>query len=122
MRRRCGTTVVAEHCDTLDTGSVFRERRSEVSHACPCCAHLTLTVRGGFEICPVCFWEDDGQDDHDADKVRGGPNGDRSLHAARTNYAGCGACDDGSVQFVRGPLAHELPLKAEQSRLVGNVG
>jgi hypothetical protein len=24
---------------------------------------------------PVCFWEDDGQDDHDADLVRGGPNG-----------------------------------------------
>ncbi|WP_326608352.1 hypothetical protein OG930_04775 [Streptomyces sp. NBC_01799] len=26
-------------------------------------------------MCPVCFWEDDGQGDHDADRVRGGPNG-----------------------------------------------
>jgi hypothetical protein len=34
-----------EYCDTLDTGSVFRERGSRVSHACPCCAHLTLTMR-----------------------------------------------------------------------------
>ena len=54
-------------------------------YACPCCLFTTLGERGGFEICPVCFWEDDGQDDHDADVVRGGPNGVLSLNAARTN-------------------------------------
>ncbi|MFF3462128.1 CPCC family cysteine-rich protein [Streptomyces sp. NPDC002619] len=31
---------------------------------CPCCHHMTLTHRGGFEMCQVCGWEDDGQDDH----------------------------------------------------------
>lgn len=41
----------------------------------PCCGFITLTERSAYEICPVCFWEDDGQDDHDADHVRGGPNG-----------------------------------------------
>jgi hypothetical protein len=45
---------------------------------CPCCLCRTLRERGGFGICPVCFWEDDGQDDHDADEVRGGPNGSLS--------------------------------------------
>jgi hypothetical protein len=40
---------------------------------CPSCGCRTLGERDGFEICPVCFWEDDGQDDHDADVVRGGP-------------------------------------------------
>jgi len=24
--------------------------------------HLTLSQRAGLEICPVYFWEDDGQD------------------------------------------------------------
>lgn len=31
-------------------------------HRCPCCGFLTLDERGTFEICPVCFWEDDGQE------------------------------------------------------------
>ncbi len=53
---------------------------------CPCCFDPTLAMRGGFEICPKCGWEDDGQDDHDADVIRGGPNGDLSLTQARTSY------------------------------------
>ncbi|MGW3665739.1 CPCC family cysteine-rich protein [Streptomyces sp. NPDC005141] len=36
---------------------------------------MTLHERGSYEICPVCLWEDGGQDDHDADRVQGGPNG-----------------------------------------------
>ncbi len=39
-------------------------------YPCPCCRYVTLSERGGDEICPVCFWEDDGQGDHDADVVR----------------------------------------------------
>jgi hypothetical protein len=42
--------------------------------ACPCCGRATLTARGTYQICPVCFWEDDGQDTADADVMRGGPN------------------------------------------------
>src|SRR5688572_21113282 len=60
--------------------------------ACPCCASLTLPARGQYELCPVCFWEDDGQDDDDADVVRGGPNGLLSLTQAQANYAASGAC------------------------------
>jgi hypothetical protein len=55
--------------------------------ACPCCGYLTLDSRGDFDICDVCFWEDDGQDDHDADQVRGGPNGRLSLTQARNDFA-----------------------------------
>ena len=46
-------------------------------YSCPCCGHLTLSERGGYEICGECGWEDDGQDDHDADVVRGGPERSR---------------------------------------------
>lgn len=55
-------------------------------YSCPCCGHLTLDERGGYEICSECGWEDDGQDDHDADVVRGGPNGRESLSDARSRY------------------------------------
>ena len=54
---------------------------------CPCCRYPTLGVRGAFEICLICWWEDDGQDDVDADKVVGGPNQTLSLTAARANFS-----------------------------------
>jgi hypothetical protein len=53
---------------------------------CPCCGYKTLDSRAGDEICPVCFWEDDGQDECDADEIRGGPNGTLSLTVARRNF------------------------------------
>lgn len=53
---------------------------------CPCCYLPTLTERQGWDICRVCFWEDDGQDDHNADKVLGGPNSNYSLTEARANF------------------------------------
>ncbi|MEV7240869.1 CPCC family cysteine-rich protein [Streptomyces sp. NPDC093248] len=34
------------------------------------------------------------QDDHDADRVRGGPNGCLSLTEARRNVHAMGACDE----------------------------
>jgi hypothetical protein len=32
----------------------------EELHPCPCCYHKTLCSVGEYEICPVCYWEDDG--------------------------------------------------------------
>ena len=55
-------------------------------YTCPCCGHPTLPERGAYDICPECGWEDDGQDDHDSSVVRGGPNGELSLDAARVRY------------------------------------
>ena len=74
---------------------------------CPCCSYRTLGERGGFETCAVCFWEDDGQDDHDADDVRGGPNGDLSLAKARANYRSFGACREQDLPHVRPPRPEE---------------
>ena len=34
----------------------------------------------------MCNWEDDGQDEQDADEVRGGPNLGMSLETARLNF------------------------------------
>lgn len=75
--------------------------------ACPCCGALTLEANYDFEICPVCFWEDDGQNDADADEVRGGPNGALSLTVARENYVRIGACEERHLIHVRPPTAEE---------------
>ena len=55
-------------------------------YLCPCCFYPTLNERNSYHICGLCFWEDDGQDDIDADEVLGGPNTDYSLTEARNNF------------------------------------
>jgi hypothetical protein len=57
----------------------------------------------------VCFWEDDGQDDHDADEVHGGPNRGLSLTEARRNFRAMGASAERRTQLVRAPLPDEHP-------------
>src|SRR4051812_856506 len=78
--------------------------------ACPCCGYATLDARDGFEICSVCYWEDDGQDNGDADVDRGGPN-TTSLTTARRNYLTYGASDERSVPSVRPPRTDEPRLR-----------
>ncbi|SCE87000.1 Cysteine-rich CPCC [Micromonospora viridifaciens] len=58
----------------------------DLPYPCPCCGHATLSERGAYEICRECWWEDDGQDNHDSAVVRGGPNGRLSLDDARAEY------------------------------------
>lgn len=74
---------------------------------CPCCGFRTLTERGGYEICRVCFWEDDGS--HDLDRVSG-PN-HMTLREGRENFARLGAMSekaaanvlvDGTARYERG--------------------
>lgn len=59
-------------------------RVAEELYDCPCCGYLTLTGPR-IEICPICHWSDDGQDDDTASIVRGGSNQDLSLDDARAN-------------------------------------
>lgn len=74
---------------------------------CPCCGYPTINGRAAYEICALCGWEDDGQDDpercpqhsgsvqpeygraafRDPAFVLGGPNADYSLAEARENFA-----------------------------------
>lgn len=70
---------------------------------CPCCLHFTLTEVASYDICPVCFWEDDGTDSIHAFT----PNG-ISLDDGRDNYKRIGACKDHDLQYVRKPLPEEM--------------
>ncbi len=51
---------------------------------------------------------EDGQDDHDADEIRGGPNGLLSLTQVRRNFGLFGASDQKFASKVRPPLPDEL--------------
>jgi hypothetical protein len=78
---------------------------TDASSPCPVCGYRTL--RGGpFDVCRVCFWEDDGGRDPAAPSV---PNR-LTLDQARRNYTAFGACDRRLVHLVRPPLPQELPV------------
>ncbi len=77
--------------------------------ACPCCGFLTLSERALDEICPVCFWHDDGQNEKEADEAWGGANGLLSLSQARKNYAAFGAVEPRFKECVRPPRDEEQP-------------
>lgn len=65
----------------------MKSGKKNVLFTCPCCGYPTLSERCIYEICCLCNWEDDGQDDSNADEVRGGPNKGYSLTQARINFA-----------------------------------
>ena len=58
-------------------------------------------------LCPVCWWEDDGQDDSDAAIVRLSVNGELSLREARHNYNFCGAAHPRFLPYTRKPWVTE---------------
>jgi hypothetical protein len=54
---------------------------------CPCCGYPTLSSRCKDEICPLCSWIDEGQDDKDETEVYGNGNFNYSLKEARMRFA-----------------------------------
>lgn len=56
----------------------------------------------------MCCWEDEGQDDHDADEYRGGPNR-VTLTRARDNFKTFGASEERRTPHAREPLPEEYP-------------
>jgi hypothetical protein len=84
---------------------------AEPRFPCQCCGCLTLSEddRGSYEICPICFWEDDYVQNRDPD-FRGGANVP-SLNEARRNYARFGAIEERWLPNVRPPRAGERPAE-----------
>jgi hypothetical protein len=74
---------------------------------CPCCGFRTLETACALALCPVCWWEDDGQEEDDAGEVRLTVNGELSLSEARENYAHCGASHPRFLAYVRQPADSE---------------
>ncbi|WP_399553019.1 CPCC family cysteine-rich protein [uncultured Leifsonia sp.] len=77
---------------------------------CPCCGYLTLDDprNGSYEICPVCFWENDAVQNDDP-SFAGGAN-EPSLTRARANFRRFGAVEERLVPHVRPARPDETPL------------
>jgi hypothetical protein len=58
-------------------------------------------------LCPVCWWEDDGQEDRDASEIRLTVNGQLSLNEARDHFTKVGASHPRFLPYVRKPLTAE---------------
>jgi hypothetical protein len=76
---------------------------------CPCCGFLVYSSPAdrSFDICPVCFWEDDFTQLEDPKCSRGANR--VSLNEARENFSNFGASSKAVQSFVRAPLSFEFP-------------
>jgi hypothetical protein len=74
---------------------------------CPCCGHKTFTKEpnGTYDICQVCYWEDDPIQLNEP-SYEGGANR-VSLKQAQRNFIELGACEVGMKPNVRQPNLEE---------------
>lgn len=67
----------------------------KIRYQCPCCGYYTFDEPTGktFDICPICFWEDDGEESGGANQI--------SLHEAKVNFKLYAACTPNMISRVR---------------------
>ncbi|MEV4636294.1 CPCC family cysteine-rich protein [Actinoplanes sp. NPDC049548] len=71
-------------------------------YPCPCCGYLAFSEPpGSYDICPICFWEDDLVQLRWPD-YSGGANRP-SLRDSQQNFIRFGAMEERFVKNVRGP-------------------
>lgn len=79
---------------------------TEPHFTCPCCGFRTLhEFPGSYEICKVCFWEDDGVQLLDP-AFPGGAN-TLSLMESQANFAKLRVSDERFIKNVRSPRTDE---------------
>lgn len=81
---------------------------------CPCCGYQTLDSHGDYNICKICWWEDDGQDNSDASQILGGPNYGMSLTRSRINFLRYGIYDPSREDLLN---KREAPEKYIRGRV-----
>lgn len=89
-------------------------------YKCLCCGYRTLEAHGEYDICPVCFWEDDAYLIFSETAIRGiyydneptgcelldipsGANDGLTLRQGQENYRSFGACTKEMLPYVRKP-------------------
>ncbi len=83
-------------------------KKKRLKYKCPCCGYYTFASKpnGTYDICPICFWEDDLFQSENPD-LEGMAN-PVSLNQARENYKKFGACQEDMIKYVRNPNNDEL--------------
>jgi hypothetical protein len=86
----------------------------EMAHSrsgCACCGSFTLASCRAYDICPVCFWEDDEADEESGQAAPERPEGPNRVHLwqAHRNYATVGASEERLTRFARPPRPVETP-------------
>lgn len=75
-------------------------------YPCTCCGYKTMDLEpGNYEICPVCFWEDDPIQKQDPN-YDGGAN-KVSLRVGQQNFINFGACEKDMIAYTRPPNNEE---------------
>ena len=86
---------------------LIKKKDEPKKYKCPCCGYFTFEKKErAYDICPVCFWEDDPEQFKNPTLV-GGAN-HVSLCDARVHFKQFGACDMEMKKYVRGPKKDEL--------------
>jgi hypothetical protein len=69
-------------------------------YTCACCGYKIKRTEyyGSYEVCPICYWEDDQLQFEDPN-MEGGAN-PMSLRQAQRNFRECGACEMTMKQYV----------------------
>ena len=68
-------------------GKDDRNDIKDLPNSCPLCGYPTLNSRSRHDICYICKWQDDGQDEEEKNEVRGGPNGEYSIDSYRIKFS-----------------------------------
>jgi Cysteine-rich CPCC len=73
---------------------------TEELYPCPCCGYKTFNSKppGTYLICPICFWEDDGETGSNQVYLRQG----------QRNFINFGACEQEWLSYVRSPTENDI--------------
>ena len=103
--------------DNTDNRKMNAEVTARKKYKCPVCGYYTLDgFYGSYDICPVCFWEEDGLQ-FDEPLAWGGANG-ACLIRARINFHEFGAAEKRMLKNVRPPEPSELSGKDYKSPIL----
>ncbi|PJZ57226.1 CPCC family cysteine-rich protein [Leptospira barantonii] len=76
---------------------------TDLFYPCPCCGYIVFSEPpGSYEICPICFWEDDALQLEFATTLSGGAN-HLTLFQAQLNFLEFYASEKSLLIHVRKP-------------------